>query len=285
MSHFIRTTVLLVFLSLLVLVMGNIAGGRQGLTVALVVVFVMNFGSYWFSDKIVLAMHNAILLPREQASEIYAITEELAAKAGIPTPKIYWIANSAANAFATGRDPKHAAIVLTQGLVQTLNAEELRGVIGHEMGHVIHRDTLTSTIVATLAGVIGYTAMMMRWSIVGSGYGQERSRDNQANPILFLVFSILMPVAAAMVQMGISRTREYSADDKGAELAGNPLYLASALQKISMAVRKVPMAGVNPAAAHLFIVNPLSGANFASLFATHPPIEKRIARLEAKSRL
>ena len=285
MTHFIKATLLLVLLSSLVLIMGNAMGGREGLTVALVFVFIMNFGSYWFSDKIVLAMHHAIPLPREQAPEIYAMTEELAGKAGIPVPQIYWIANSAANAFATGRNPKHAAIVLTQGLVQTLNAEELRGVIGHEMGHVIHRDTLTSTIVATLAGVIGYAAMMMRWSLVGSGYGQSRLRDNQANPILLMAFSLLMPVAEAMVQLGISRAREYAADDKGAELAGNPLYLASALQKISIAVRKIPMAGVNPAAAHLFIVNPLSGANFAGLFSTHPPIEKRIARLEAKARL
>lgn len=152
------------------------------------------------------------------------------------------------------------------------------------MGHVIHRDTLTSTIVATLAGVIGYAAMMMRWSLVTGGYDRSRSRDSQANPILLLVFSLLMPLAAALVQLGISRTREYAADDKGAELAGNPLYLASALQKISLAARKVPMSGANPAAAHLFIVNPLSGANFASLFSTHPPIEKRIARLEAMAR-
>lgn len=284
MTHFVKTAFLLVLLSSLVLLMGNAMGGREGLTVALIFVFIMNFGSYWFSDKIVLSMHQAIPLPREQAPEIYAITEELAHKAGIPVPKIYWVANAAANAFATGRDPEHATIVLTQGLVQSLNSEELRGVIGHEMGHVIHRDTLTSTIVATLAGVIGYAAMMMRWSLVTGGYDRSRSRDSQANPILLLVFSLLMPLAAALVQLGISRTREYAADDKGAELAGNPLYLASALQKISLAARKVPMSGANPAAAHLFIVNPLSGANFASLFSTHPPIEKRIARLEAMAR-
>lgn len=282
MGHFFRTTLLLVLLSLLVLGLGQALGGREGLTIALVLTFVMNFGSYWFSDKIVLAMHRAVLLARGQAPEIYDIVEDLARQAGIPAPKLYWVASVSPNAFATGRNPKHAAIVVTQGLVQTLNREELKGVLAHEMGHVLHRDTLTSTIVATLAGVVSYAAMTMRWSLLSGG--SSRSRESHANPILLLVFSILLPLAAAMIQMSISRTREYAADDKGAELSGNPLFLASALQKISMGVRKTPMVDANPAAAHLFIVSPLNGANFSTLFSTHPPIEKRIARLEAMAR-
>ena len=273
----------MVLLTGLVLLAGRALGGSQGLAIAFVFTLVMNAGSYWLSDSIVLKMQRAVPISKEQAPEIYRITEELAQRAGIPAPKLYWVASTSPNAFATGRDPKHAAIALSQGLVQMLNAEELRGVIGHEMGHIIHRDTLTSTIVATLAGVISYGAMMMRWSLMSGGYGRSR-RDNQANPILLLAFTIVMPIAAAMIQFTISRTREYSADDKGAELSGNPLYLASALQKISIGIRKSPMADVNPATVHLFIANPLSGVNFASLFSTHPPMEKRIARLEAMSR-
>lgn len=282
MGHFVRTTLLLGLLSLLVLGMGQALGGREGLTIALIITVAMNFGSYWFSDKIVLTMHRAVLLSRDQAPEIYAITEELAKQAGIPVPRLYWVAATSPNAFATGRNPAHAAIVVTQGLVQNLNREELKGVIAHEIGHVLYRDTLTSTIVATLAGVVSYAAMMLRWSLLSGG--QSRSRDNQANPILLLAFAILMPLAAAMIQMAVSRTREYAADDKGAELSGNPLYLASALQKISIGVRKSPMMDANPAAAHLFIVSPLCGANFSTLFSTHPPIEQRIARLEAMAR-
>lgn len=270
-------------LSGMMLLAGRALGGTQGLTIAFIFTLVMNLGSYWFSDSIVLKMQRAVPISKEQAPEIYRITEELAQRAGIPVPKLYWVASTSPNAFATGRDPKHAAIALSQGLVQMLNTEELRGVIGHEMGHIIHRDTLTSTIVATLAGVISYGAMMMRWSLMSGGYGHSR-RDNQANPILLLAFTIVMPIAAAMIQFAVSRTREYSADDKGAELSGNPLYLASALQKISIGIRKSPMTDVNPATAHLFIANPLSGVNLASLFSTHPPMEKRIARLEAMSR-
>ena len=285
MSHFIRTTLLLGILTTLVLLAGQALGGKEGLIVAAVFAFVMNFGSYWYSDKIVLAMHGAVPLSREQAPEIYSILDEVAQRAAIhPPPKLYWMATAAPNAFATGRNPQHAAIVITQGLVQTLKTEELKGVIAHEMGHVLHRDTLTSTIVATLAGVISYVAMMLRFSMMSGGYASSRGRDQQANPVTLLLFAVLMPVAAAMIQFAISRTREYAADDKGAELAGNPLYLASALQKISIASRKIPMTQANPAVAHLFIVNPLSGVNFSALFSTHPPIEKRIARLEAMAR-
>lgn len=273
-------------MSALVLLTGQALGGRAGLTMAFAFAFIMNFGSYWYGDKIVLAMHHAVPLSLDQAPEIYSILEELAKRSGIRSPpKLYWIATAAPNAFATGRNPEHSAIVVTQGLVQLLNHEELKGVIGHEMGHILHRDTLTSTIVATLAGIISYAAMIMRFSIIRErNSGQARSRERFGNPVLWLVFAILMPIAAAMIQFAVSRTREFAADDKGAELSGNPLYLASALQKISIAARKVPMMDAHPAAAHLFIINPLSGANFSALFSTHPPVEKRIARLEALAR-
>ncbi len=282
MAHLIKTVFLLVLLSALLLMMGQWVGGRTGLLIAFVLTLIMNFGSYWFSDTIVLKMNRAVPITKEEAPEIYAITEGLAQRANIPMPKLYWIASASPNAFATGRSPQHAAVALTQGLVQSLNQEELKGVIAHEFGHVIHRDTLTSTMVATLAAAISSLAMMLRWSLISGG--SRDSRSQSANPILLLLFALLMPVAAAMIQLAISRSREYAADDKGAELSGNPLYLASALQKISMGARKVPMAGANPAAAHLFIVSPLVGANFSSLFATHPPVEKRIARLEAMAR-
>ncbi len=282
MTHLIKTVFLLVLLSALLLMLGQWAGGRVGLMIAFVLTLVMNFGSYWFSDTIVLKMNRAVPITKEQAPEIYAITESLAQRANIPMPKLYWIASASPNAFATGRDPQHAAVALTQGLVQSLNQEELKGVIAHELGHVLHRDTLTSTMVATIASTISSLAMMLRWSLISGG--SRDSRNQSANPILLLLFAVLMPVAAAMIQLAVSRSREYAADDKGAELSGNPLYLASALQKISMGARKVPLVGANPAAAHLFIVSPLVGANFSSLFATHPPVEKRIARLEAMAR-
>lgn len=279
--HLIRTTFLLALLTVLVLLAGHAFGGREGLIAAFFLSLVVNFGSYWFSDRIVLAMHRAVPLSRNQAPEIHQMMDEMAHKANMPVPKLYWIASASPNAFATGRSPDHAAIVLTQGLVQTLNQEELKGVLGHELGHVRHRDTLTSTVVATLAGVVSYMGMMLQ----GSLWGSERSRQSQSNPILLIVFAVLMPVAAAMIQFSVSRTREFAADDQGAHLSGNPLYLASALQKMSIAAKKTPMSETNPAAAHLFIVNPLSGANFSTLFSTHPPIEKRIARLEAMARL
>ncbi|HCM42744.1 MAG TPA: zinc metalloprotease HtpX [Candidatus Omnitrophota bacterium] len=283
MTHMIKTALLLTLLSVLLLMTGQLLGGQAGLKTTFILMLAMNLGSYWFSDSIVLKMHRAVPITQEQAPEIFKITEELAAQANIPMPKLYWISSASPNAFATGRNPKHAAVALTQGLVQSLNQDELRGVIAHELGHVIHRDTLTSTMIAVIAGTISHAAMMLRWSLAGQR-GSSGGRDQQANPILLLLFAVLMPLAAAMIRLAVSRTREYAADDKGAELSGNPLYLASALQKISIGARKAPMPDANPAAAHLFIVSPLFGANFNSLFATHPPVEKRIARLEAMAR-
>lgn len=282
MTHLIKTVFLLVLLSALLLMLGQWVGGRAGLMTAFILTLIMNFGSYWFSDTIVLKMNRAVPISRDQAPEVYAITEDLVRRANIPMPKLYWIASASPNAFATGRDPKHAAVAVTQGLVQSLNQEELKGVIAHELGHVLHRDTLTATMVATIAGTISYVAMMLRWSLMSGG--SRANRNQSANPILLLLFALLMPVAAAMIQLAISRTREYAADDAGAELSGNPLFLASALQKISIGARKNPMLDANPAAAHLFIISPLFGSNFSRLFATHPPIEKRIARLEAMAR-
>lgn len=283
MTHLIKTALLLTLLSALLLMTGQLLGGQTGLKTAFILMLAMNLGGYWLSDSIVLKMHRAVPISPEQAPEIYAITQELAERARIPMPKLYWIASASPNAFATGRSPNHAAVALTQGLVQSLNTEELKGVIAHELGHVIHRDTLTSTMVAVIAGTVSYAAMLLRGSLAGQGVSSER-HNRQANPILLLLFTVLMPLAAAMIQFAVSRTREYAADDKGAELSGDPLYLASALQKISIGTRKAPMPDANPAAAHLFIVSPLFGANFNSLFATHPPIEKRIARLEAMAR-
>jgi len=283
MKHIIKASLLLILLSALLLMIGQLLGGSTGLKIAFILTLVMNFGSYWFSDSIVLKMHRAVPITKEQAPEIFKITEELAAQAKIPMPRLYWISSASPNAFATGRNPGHAAIALTQGLVQSLNQEELRGVIAHELGHVIHRDSLTSTMVAAIAGSISFAAMLLRGSLAGQGISGGRN-DRQANPILLFLFAILMPLAAAIIRFAISRSREYAADDKGAELSGNPLYLASALQKISIAAKKAPMPDANPAAAHLFIVSPLFGANFNRLFATHPSVEKRIARLEAMAR-
>ncbi len=282
MMHFFRTAFLLILLSLLMLIAGQLIGGRAGLITAFILTLSMNFGSYWFSDAIILRMHRAVPITKTEAPEIYAVTEEPCARAGIPVPKLYWIASASPNAFATGRNPQNAAVVLTQGLTQLLNREELKGVIAHELGHVAHYVTLTATMVATIAGTVSFAAMLLRGSLMSGGRGH---RDQSANPILLLLFAVLMPVAAAMIRLAVSRTREYAADDRGAEWSGNPLYLASALQKISIGARKVTLPAANPAAAHLFIVNPLSGANFSSLFATHPPVEKRIARLEAKARM
>lgn len=281
MSHSFKTILLLVALTGLMLAAGQWMGGREGLTVAFIFTLGMHFASYWWSDKIVLKMHRAVPMTRDEAPEIFAITEKLASSANIPMPKLYWIASASPNAFATGRSPKHAAVALTQGLVQSLKQEELQGVIAHELGHIIHRDTLTATMIATIAGTISYVGMMMRWQAMG--FGARHNRNTQ-NPILILIISLLMPIAAAMIQLAVSRTREYAADDKGAELCGNPLFLASALQKISIQASKKPLENLNPAVAHLFIVSPLAGVDFAGLFATHPPVEKRIARLEAMAR-
>lgn len=253
------------------------------MTFALLFTFVMNFGAYWFSDKIVLKMHRAQPVTEEEAPELYGMVRELALKAQIPMPKVYILPSASPNAFATGRNPQNAAVAATQGIISLLSYDELKGVMAHELGHVIHRDTLISCVAATLAGAIAYMATMLRWTLMFTG-GRGGGDRRDSNPIVMIALSILMPIAASLIQMAVSRSREYAADKKGAELCGNPLFLASALQKISGGVKTLPMRDANPSTSHLFIMNPLSGGGFTTLFSTHPPVEDRVARLEAMAR-
>lgn len=287
MGNLFKTAFLLSVLTLLMVFFGRALGGEQGMVMAFVFACVMNFVSYWFSDKIVLAAYRAQPLSEADAPEIHQIVRELAAEAHIPVPKIYLIPSPAPNAFATGRNPKHAAVAVTQGIFELLNYEELKGVLAHELSHVTNRDILVSSVAATLAGAISMLASMARWSLMFGGGGSSRRDDERgggSNPIALLLLAILMPLAATLVQLAVSRSREYGADESGGHLCGNPLFLASALRKLESAGRRIPMAQADPASAHLFIVNPLSGVNFAALFSTHPPLEERIARLEKMAR-
>jgi heat shock protein HtpX len=266
-----KTTLLLATMTGLLLVVGAALGGRSGMTFALVMAALMNFSALFWSDKIVLRMYDAQPVGPREAPELHGIVERLAMKAGIPMPRLYVIPGPALNAFATGRGPKHAAVAATEGLLRTLNREELEGVLAHELSHVLNRDTLVSTVAATLAGAISWVAhpfMLMGGS----------SDDDGPNPVAALAMMILAPLTAMLIQMAVSRSREYGADETGARLVGYPDGLASALRKLHLAAERIPMRA-NPSTAHLFIVNPLSGRGFASLFSTHPPLEDRIARL------
>lgn len=284
MNNVFKTTLLLTSLTLLLLWFGQAIGGRAGLQSAFLFALLMNFGAYWFSDKLVLSMYRAQEVAEADAPELYAIVRGLAADAKMPMPKIYVIPNAAPNAFATGRDPNHAVVAVTAGIMDILNAEELKGVLAHELGHVRNRDILVSTIAATLAGAISMIAQMARWAFMFGGGRRDDENGRSGNPLALLIMSIVVPIAAMLIQLAVSRSREFSADESGAHLCGNPLYLASALKKLEAASKQIPMNGVEPTNAHLFIVNPLHGVNFASLFSTHPPIEERIARLEAMAR-
>lgn len=270
----LKTTVLLTALTLLLVLAGEYLGGTNGALIAFVIAAATNFFSYFYSDKIALAMYGAQPITREELPRIYDVVERLTAKAGIPMPKIYLIPTQSPNAFATGRNPQHASVAVTHGILELLNDEELEGVLAHELGHVRNRDILTSSIAATLAGAITIIARMAFWFGVG---GDRRDREGGgAGSILML---LLAPFAAMLIQLWVSRTREYEADASGAHLTGNPYALASALEKISMASRQVPLVA-SPSSAHLFIVQPLLGGEMlASLFSTHPPIQKRIERL------
>ncbi|OGR89927.1 MAG: protease HtpX [Elusimicrobia bacterium RIFCSPLOWO2_01_FULL_59_12] len=276
----LKTFLLLTGLMALFVFIGRQIGGQAGMVYAFGFACVMNFVSYWFSDKIVLMMFGAKEASREQAPELYEIVEDLARKANIPMPRIYLIQSPAPNAFATGRNPKHAAIAATTGILERLDAKELEGVLGHELSHVFNRDILISTIAATVAGAIMMLANMARWGMMFGGYG-GRDRENRGG-LELLAVAILAPLAAALIQMAISRSREYEADRSGAALTGKPLALASALQKIAVETNRarVPLS-TNPATAHLFIMNPLRGEGLFSLFSTHPPTSERIKRLEA----
>lgn len=284
--NFFKTVFLLTVLTLLLLFIGQALGGQQGMMFAFVFACIMNLGAYWFSDKLVLAMYRAEPVTEDQAPDLFRIVRNLTQKMGMPMPKIYRIPVPTPNAFATGRSPSHAVVAVTQGILELLNEEELEGVLGHELSHVQHRDILIASVVATIAGAISMLSSMARWSLMfGGGRRDDRDRDGGgANPILFLIMAILAPLAATLIQLAVSRSREFDADEGGAKLTGHPLYLASALKKLEMGVNRIPMMDANPATAHLFIVNPLRGGGLIKLFSTHPPIEERIERLEKMAR-
>ena len=277
MTSFLKTTVLLIAMTGLLMLIGGLIGGQRGVAIFFVIAAVMNFFSYWFSDKIVLRAYNAQEIDAGSEPELYSIVNELAHSAGIPMPRLYIIDSDTPNAFATGRSPHHAAVAVTRGIMRICTREELKGVIGHELSHVINRDILTSSIVATMAGAIMMIGTMIRWRAMFGLGGRE---DDEGSGLEGLIIGgILAPIAATLIQLAISRTREYQADASGAKLTHNPLYLASALRKLEAANERMPLEA-SPATAHLFIVNPLSAAGFARLFSTHPPIDERIHRLE-----
>jgi len=273
----IKTVILLGTLTGLLLAIGGAMGGQSGVVIALAFAVVMNFSAYWFSDRIVLAMHRAKPVTREESPNLYAIVEGLTAHSGLPMPKLYLIPSDAPNAFATGRDPHHAAVAVTVGLLKILDRNEIEGVLAHELAHVKNRDILISSIAATLAGAISSLAFFARWGAIFGGYGRDGERGGSV--IELLAMAIVAPIAAMMIQMGVSRSREYQADATGAEMAGNPYGLASALQKLEDHGKRVPPLNVSPAMNHLYIANPLSGGGMGRLFSTHPPIAERIRRL------
>jgi len=277
MENRVKTVLLLTGLTIFLIFMGKFLGGRQGMYLAFILALGMNFFSYWFSDKIVLRMYRAQEVSPEEAPQIHQMVEELAHEAGIPKPRVYIIPDESPNAFATGRNPQHAAVAATQGIIRLLTPVELKGVLGHELGHVLNRDILISTIAATLAGAIMILASMARW---GAILGMGRDDDEGGGILGVLVLSIIAPIAAMLVQMAVSRSREYLADETGAHLTHNPESLARALEKLSVGTQRVPM-DASPATAHMFIVNPLSGGSLMNLFSTHPPIEDRVERLRA----
>ena len=277
MANGIKTALLLGLLSAVLLAIGEYFGGANGLVIAFMFAVVMNFVSYWFSDKIVLRMYRA--QPVGPEHPLYRIVERLTARASLPMPKVYIIPEASPNAFATGRNPSHAAVAATQGILQVLSEHELEGVIAHELAHVKHRDILISSVAATLAAAIMMTARMAHFAALFGGYGgRGDDRDRGSNPIALLAMIILAPLAAMLIQMAISRSREFAADAGGAAIAGNPYGLADALRKIDAASKRVPL-DANPATAHMFIVKPFSGAGLASLFSSHPPTDARIRAL------
>ena len=276
----LKTLMLLTALTVLFLIIGALLGGQSGMIIAFGFAVVMNFFSYWFSHKIVLAMYHAKPVEESDAPRLYSMVTRLAQQAGLPTPKIYIIPSSSPNAFATGRNPEHAVVAFTQGILDLLSEDELEGVTSHELAHVKNRDILTQSIAATIAGAISMLAHMAQWGAIFGGMGRGNDREGGGNIIGLLAMAIVAPIAAMFVQMAISRSREYAADSTGAKISGKPLSLASALRKLHIGAARRPMEA-NPATAHMFIVNPLSGRSLASLFSTHPPVEERIARLEA----
>jgi heat shock protein HtpX len=281
MGNTFKTAFLLTALTLLLMMIGRAFGGQNGMMIALAVAVVMNFVSYFFSDKIALSMYRAKPVTREELPRAYQIVERLTQKIGLPMPKMYVIPTESPNAFATGRNPQHASVAVTHGILGLLTDEELEGVLAHELGHVNNRDILISSVAATIAGAITMLASMGRWAMIFGGMEGDRDRRGGGGGLAALLMLIVAPIAASLIQLAVSRSREYQADATGAHFTGNPYALASALQKLDAYSRRVPMMA-SPSTAHLFIIQPLLGMNFANLFSTHPPIAKRIERLTGR---
>ena len=275
--NLLKTIALLTTLTLILVAAGGILGGAGGALVALLLAGAMNFGSYWYSDRIVLAMYRG---QQVESGPLYEVVSDICRRNNLPLPKVYILPQTTPNAFATGRNPQHAVVAATEGILRILSREELTGVMAHEMAHVGNRDILIGSIAATVAGAISYLAHMAQWAAI---FGMGRDDDEGSNPIALILLMIFAPIAAMLVQMAISRSREYVADRRGAELCGNPRYLAGALRKLEVSNRQAPMPQVNEATAHMFIVNPLRAGGLMSLFSTHPPMEERVRRLEAMS--
>ncbi len=273
----LKTALLLGALTGLLILIGGYFGGKQGMVIAFVFAMVMNVGSYWFSDKIVLRMYRAQEVTDQEAPELYRMVQDLSMKAGLPMPRVYIIPSDTPNAFATGRNEKHAVVAVTEGLLRMLNRDELEGVLSHELTHIKNKDILIGAIAATIAGAITMLANMAQWAAIFGGRGGDEE-EGGGGGIGLLFMAILAPIAAMIIQMAISRSREYMADDGGARISGKPFGLASALEKLARGAAAIPM-DASPSTAHIFTVSPLSGRSFMTLFSTHPPIEERIARL------
>lgn len=278
MHNILKTTVLMAALTTLFMLAGQALGGQNGMTMALFMALGMNFFAYWYSDKMALAMSRAQEVSAETAPKLHAIVDSLAQRAGLPKPRIYIIPQQTPNAFATGRNPEHAAVAVTQGLLAMLNSQELEGVLAHELAHIKNRDILISSIAAVFAGAISYLATMAQWAMIFGGFSRSDDDGDAGNAFGNLLMMIIAPIAAAIIQMAISRSREYLADATGAKICGRPQGLASALARLEEYNHRLPMQ-VNPATAQMYIVNPLAGGGFTSLFSTHPPIQERIRRL------
>jgi heat shock protein HtpX len=274
-----KTGILLIFLTVLLVGIGSVFGGQQGALIALIIAAVLNLGAYWFSDKIVLRMYRAREVSEADAPELYSVVADLAQRARIPMPRVCLIPSPALNAFATGRNPKHAVVAVTQGLFSALNRAELTGVLAHELSHVRHRDILIGSIAATIAGAIAFLARMAQWSAIFGGFSRDGG-GRGGNVLVMMLVGVVGGIAAMLVQMAISRSREFEADAGAARLLGDPTPLVSALRKLDAGARRMPLEA-NPATAHMFIVNPLRGGGLARLFTTHPPIEERVRRLQA----
>ncbi len=280
----IRTFLLLSVLTVLFIVLGRVIGGQTGMIIAFGFALVMNFISYWFSDKIVLAMYGAREVSEAEAPELYRIVRTLCQRANLPMPKIYIVPSQTPNAFATGRNPENAAVAVTEGILRLLSEEELMGVLAHELAHIKHRDILIQTVAATVVGAITMLADWGRWMLFWGAMGRDEEDNNPFGIIVGIVLLVIVPIAAVLINLAISRSREYYADEGGAKICGNPLYLSNALRKLAYGVEKFPMENVNSGTAHMFIVNPLKGDGIMSLLSTHPPIEERIKRLEEMAR-